>query len=171
MDYEKLKQRMLAENDLMDTVNPFLKDDDQVYYADRHALEWSGHDYDPDALDPATIKLGVMLGLDLLKYWSEKRKLLTSLYVSEPFLVIDEEWLLGRKNPAPPSVKICLAKTEEAFDPTPFEGDPDKKLSFDKDIDLTGTKVVFVEGYDDPEEEEIFGAWLVRAGDEDPKSR
>ncbi|WP_299399516.1 hypothetical protein [Pelagibius sp.] len=162
MDYEKLKQRALAENDLMDTVNHFVRDDDQVYYADRHVLEYAGHDYDPHALDPTTIELGVQLGLDLLKHWSEQRKFVATLSVSEPFLCIDEEWLLGRQNPAPPYVYVCLAKTEEAFEPAPFEGSGHKELVVDGDIDLAGTEVVYVEGYDDPDEDEVLGAWLIR---------
>jgi hypothetical protein len=163
MDYGKLKQRVLIENDLMGTVDPFIKGDDEVYYADRHALEWSGYHYDPYALDPVTIKLGVMLGLDLLRHWSVQRKAISSLHISEPFLCIDEEWLLGRANPAPPSVKICLAKSEKAFSPVPFEGTR-RDLILDSEVDLSGTTVVFGEGYEYPDEDEILGAWLIRLG-------
>ncbi len=167
MDYEELKRRVLEENDLMDTVNSFLKDDDQVYYADRHALEYAGYDYDPYALDPETIKLGVKLGLDLLRHWSQQRKSVTSLFVSEPYLAIDEEWLLGLPNPAPPYLYICLAKTEDAFAPNPVIGSPERSLALDGDIDLSGTAVLYVEGYDDPDEEEVFGAWHIRIDGED----
>ncbi|HIC80132.1 MAG TPA: hypothetical protein EYP07_04100 [Kiloniellaceae bacterium] len=162
MDYEKLKQRALAENDLMNTVDHLINNDDQVYYADRHVLWSCGHDHDRDALDSTTIMLGVRLGLDLLKHWSEQRKPVASLLVSEPFLRIHEEWLEGRPNSPPPSVNICLAKTEEAFEPVAFEGSGQKALVVDSDIDLSGTEVFYVEGYDDPDEDEIFGAWLIR---------
>jgi hypothetical protein len=82
--------------------------------------------------------------------------------VSEPVLTIDEEWLLGRENPAPPYLYICLAKTERAFSPNPIIGSPDKPLVLDVDIDLSGTTILYVEGYDDPNEEEIFGSWQIR---------
>ncbi len=171
MDYEELKRQVLAQNDLLEDVASLLEDDDQVVYLDRHAIEWSAAKYDPYVLNPETVKLGVMLALDLVRHWSAQRKSLTSIYASEPFLYMDEEWLLGRKNPAPPSARICLAKSEQAFDPVPFEGDPHRRLNLDSDIDLTGASVVYVEGYDDPEEKERLGAWLIRIDGEDQESR
>jgi hypothetical protein len=82
--------------------------------------------------------------------------------VSEPVLTIDEEWLLGRERSAPPYLYICLAKSEKAFAPNPVIGSPEKPLVLDSDINLSGTTALYVEGYDDPDEEEIFGAWQVR---------
>lgn len=115
MGYETLRQRVLRENDLMDTIDFFMKDDGEVYYTDRHALVYAGYNYDPFARDPLTIKLGVKLGLDLLRHGSAQKTLVTSLLVSDPFLAVDEEWLLGRENHAPPTVVICLAKTQAAI--------------------------------------------------------
>ncbi|SCZ11651.1 hypothetical protein [Microvirga guangxiensis] len=99
------------ESDLAQIVDSFREAGDSVWHIDRHVLEVT----EPATYDPEAIVAACAAGLSLLRQWSSHRVALTEgeTKVSEPYLIIDDEWLDAAPGAPPPHVYICLSSGQQ----------------------------------------------------------
>ncbi|WP_193367929.1 hypothetical protein [Pelagibius marinus] len=156
MPYAEIKNRLLRENDLSDEVRAFEKDSAPVWHIRRHVLPPK---FDPNPINPERVLTGVRLGFDLLRAWSEDRRSVVAIHVSEPFLIVETEWFSGSPNAAPPEVYIFLAKEIELFKPLVHDEALPREFAAGAhglDDRVAGTTTRFLAGEDEPDS----GSWL-----------
>lgn len=162
------KAKMLAErvlqdpeNDLADILRAFRSSGDRVWHIDRHVLDVN----EAMAPDPDTRVGACAAGLGLLRKWYGEipAEGSSDLFVSKPYLIIDDEWLEGGSPHAPPPhVYICLSRDGGAM---AVEHEQDRVRS----IELSGSVTeLLAEGEtfyrisgafeDEP------GAWVIKIG-------
>lgn len=160
MTYENIKAKLLRDNRLQDTAKFLEASEDEVYCADRHVLHSDREHF--KGLDMPIRDLGVLLGLDLLRDWTEAAEEIRWLFISKPFLTIDSDWLNGVANAAPPSVVVCLAKSPAQLDPMKTGGTA-KQPDFDLTVpaDLSGLDCRYTTRASDDEVPPEY-AWCIR---------
>jgi hypothetical protein len=96
------------ENDLAKLVKSFRESDDPVWHFDRHVLDV----LECVVLRPELVTAACVAGLSLLHQWCNQRSAMAEdgMVISEPYLIIDDDWLETAPNAPPPHVYICLAK-------------------------------------------------------------
>jgi hypothetical protein len=81
----------------------------EVLHVDRHVLEIDENASRSDAIH-AAIALAIR--------WSAERGRLDTRYlVSDPYVIVDDDWLSGGTEATPPHVYICIAQHASVFDP------------------------------------------------------
>jgi hypothetical protein len=120
-DWDAWERKALDANDPRELVDGLHAQSADVLHYDRHVLDvFEGPQ--PDLLQEDVRVRFCTIGLRLLRRWSEwRRRPKDGLLVSEPVLIIDDEWLIGADNPAPPHVYICLATEARSFQPVEHE--------------------------------------------------
>lgn len=134
--------------------------EEQVYYADRHALgtaDW----FAPEVRGPAC-----EAALALAYAWRCDRDSLRArgYLVSVPVTFIDDEWLDGCENPPPPHVWICVARTSEAYADLPAVLGEPRERSGRPEIDALlrdGIALLRAEP-DELADEDERGQWVLR---------
>lgn len=144
-NYEEIREQLLHDNCLIETVKSFEASEDRVWYCDCPVLE--PDKILSDEIDGPLCETAIRLGLDLLRDWSRSSTEVTSVLTSEPFLRIDDNWLQLQDQAPPPSVNICLAKTPELLQSGSFDIAIPKKLEFDYEIDLSDMEVRQIDGF------------------------
>ncbi len=144
-NYEEIREQLLRDNCLMETVKSFEASGDRVWYCDCPVLE-------PDKIVSGEIggrlcEIAIRLGLDLLRDWSRSSIEVTSVLTSKAFLRIDGNWLQLQDHALPPSVNICLAKTPELLQSGSFDIATPRKLECDYDIDFSDTETRQIDGF------------------------
>jgi hypothetical protein len=157
MQYIGIRNRLLGENDLSDEVRAFEKSTDSIWHLRRHVL---APKYSSESIGAESVRLGVMLGLDLLRAWDEAYREISSVHVSAPFLIVETVWLSGLPNAAPPEVYVCLAKDIASF--RPLIHDEALPREFDVEeanlkVDLTDMTVKYLSDLD----ENDGGSWII----------
>lgn len=104
-----LSERVLQDldNDLAEIVNSFRESSEPVWHIDRHVLDVT----DSVIADQAFLIAACAAGLSLLHKWSSQRSAVTvdGVVISEPYLMIDDEWLEAVPNAPPPHVYVCIS--------------------------------------------------------------
>jgi hypothetical protein len=146
------------ENDLADILRAFQDSDDSVWHIDRHVLN-----VDEGFAAEFEARLGACAaGLGLMRRWGwvVSAKSASDLIVSTPYLVIDDEWLEGRRHAPSPHVYICLSKGEEGL-AVEHEADHGTSMTLPSpvaDLLMEGEAFYRISGpFDDQP-----GAWLIR---------
>lgn len=154
MNDEILKEQVLADNDLRDTINKFIKSDDTVWHINRHPIDV---DRSYPGVDVSDVRLGITLGLALLRKWLRLIQSINSHFplISKPYLVIEVDWLNRVEHSSPPYVYICLAKDEDSFVPVKHNEAVDREIDIEFGVDMTGLTTKFLKGFDGD------GAWLI----------
>jgi hypothetical protein len=103
------------ENDLAAIRHGFQESGESVWHIDRHVLD----PMEAEGVDAGGRAAACAAGLALLRRWSSQRLSESSsgIFISEPYLVVDDGWIEGAPDAAPPHVYICLAVDEDSFMP------------------------------------------------------
>jgi hypothetical protein len=104
---------VIRENELEDEVRHFRSSDKDAWYIDRHVLGVGS--YGAAEMHQTACVAAVALA----KKWLEDRTRLIAadLLISKPLVIIDDDWIKGDPDSAPPHVWICMAKNAAAFSP------------------------------------------------------
>jgi hypothetical protein len=118
MDYRSWEDHVVTAdaNRLETIVAAFVNRADATHWhIDRHVVDTEM----PQISDVDATHAACLAGLALLSAWSIARRSLgeTDIRISEPYLMIDDEWLRNEDHAPPPHVYICLAKRDEDFNP------------------------------------------------------
>ncbi|PVE23637.1 hypothetical protein DC522_14385 [Microvirga sp. KLBC 81] len=146
------------DNDLIQMVCAFQETPDAVWHIDRHVLDPT----EPVIVDPAFLLSACAAGLSLLRKWSSQRAVLADqgIVISEPYLIIDDEWLAAEPKAPPPHVYICITAGEEELS-VGHEPDHRNKLVFPAPVAelLTENETFYrISGVFEDEP----GAWLIK---------
>jgi hypothetical protein len=152
MNYEIIQEDMLSDNDLNETIEEFNSSDESVWHINRHPIDVD-RDY-PD-VGFSSIRLGILLGLALLRLWLRQAKSINSCVISKPYLVIEVNWLNGVEHSSPPYVYVCLSKDENSFEPVVHDEAVVRQI--DIDVDMDGLSAKFLKGFDS----DSYGSWLI----------
>lgn len=101
-------QRVLSDpdNDLREMVEAFVSRGEPIWYIDRHVF----FDVPDDA------ELAEEAAVELARLWATRRTELadrSDVSVSKPYAIVDDDWLAGDRETAPPHVYIVLARPGE----------------------------------------------------------
>ncbi len=103
------------ENDLAAILRGFQESGEPVWHIDRHVLDPT----ETGGVDAGFRAAACEAGLTLLRRWSSQRlnEAGSGIFISEPYLVVDDGWIEGALDAVPPHVYICLAVDEDSFRP------------------------------------------------------
>jgi hypothetical protein len=162
----ELVAQVLADpdNDLEAIARAFRASGQACWHIDRHVIAGA-----PDARPPDVELRGAACkaALALAGKWLAQRRAQhgAGLLISEPYAIIDDEWLSGEIDAPPPHVYLCLARDPLSLHPVRHELLGLTEASGNRIIDslLTGRERLFrIEGAFDGEP----GAWIL---DHDPE--
>ena len=112
-----LLSEVLEQNALADTVDAFVASGDPCWFVDRHVLG-------PSIEKPGAelVSATCAAAVELARRWLKEVQAFRSagLFISQPFVTIDDEWLDRVANSPPPHVYVVLARnvsTEGAGSP------------------------------------------------------
>lgn len=155
-DYQEEKSRVLSENDLIEIAARFRDLPERSFHLNRHVFPPR---FEREERSLSKTRMGIILGLDLLNAWStSKAAVAKSMFTSEPCLIVETDWVRGRRNAAPPYVYMCLAKDSSAFQPVHSEDAKAKVVAKILDLEPKGVRSEFVES-EDPDALDGDGAW------------
>ncbi|MEZ5427528.1 MAG: hypothetical protein R2747_14745 [Pyrinomonadaceae bacterium] len=120
MNYKDWETEILRENSVEKIIEQFRLSADQVWYFDRHIID--SIDDLPELEDADNFWSVCDAALALLEQWRNYVFELTNtdILASEPYLVIDDEWLERQQNSPPPHVYLTLAKQSKYLKPDFF---------------------------------------------------
>jgi hypothetical protein len=148
---------VIRQNELEDDVRHFRSSDKDAWYVDRHVLGVGS--YGSAEIHEAACVAAV----ELAKRWLEDRARLIApdLLISKPVVIIDDDWIKGDPDSAPPHVWICMAKDADAFSPMdPTDGSVRMTSSGQPMVDavLGAGLQLWRADSDDPE---LGGCWFI----------
>jgi hypothetical protein len=159
-DWDAWERRALEVNEPRDLVDGLHAQSADVLHYDRHVLDvFEGPQ--PDLRQEDVRVRFCEIGLRLLRRWSEwRRREGHGLLVSEPVLIIDDEWLIGADHPAPPHVYICLATEARSFQAVEHEYAESRASTGNARLDAILPAAAILRRIEGAFEDEP-GAWLV----------
>jgi hypothetical protein len=148
---------VIRENELEDDVRDFRSSDKDAWYVDRHVLDVGSYG------SAAIHEVACAAAVELAKKWFQDRARLIApdLLISKPVVIIDDDWINGDPDSAPPHVWICMAKNADAFSPMdPTAGTVQMTTSGQPMVDaLLGDDLQLWRAHsDDPE---LGGCWFL----------
>lgn len=157
--YEAFKSKTLKENRLIDTLNLFETDKEKAWHIQRHSLESYIH---ASPVSGVSFKdLGILLGIEILKEWTETAKSEDRFILSQPILIIEDEWLNNTgPHSAPPVIYICMARDKESFEQATFGDVIDEIPNLSADVDRAGFQLGRWKRSDDGTND-----WLIRVSE------
>ncbi len=103
--------RVLAQNPLRESALFLLKSNNPWLYVDRHVGE-------PETTDGLDVVISTCVaGIRLMNKWKAERIELMQegFLISDPVLIIDDEWLTEAQGAPPPHVYVVLAKDQASY--------------------------------------------------------
>lgn len=163
---DELVERVLSDpdNDLAEIVRSFQQCDESYQSLDRHVLGVS----DGSPVPPELVEAACAAALALARHWTRQSSALAEpgIWISKPFVLIDDPWLAGERNAPPPHVYLWLALDEKSPEPYRPEGAP-RSSSGIPAVDALlggGERLQRIEG-----EPEGPGAWVIEIFDGDSR--